>query len=581
YRWLLIYLLGSTSIMHESYVEECVKQLDEVNNEAYSNKGALSYRNSECGYTNQVEMFPSYDSVDKYVASIEGFIKKGLIESPKELYSQIRLKAYDNNQFLSSLQDKGVFYLEYRSIDINPFDKAGIKLEDLYFMHLFNLFLLLEEGTDYAHWQEEALQNQKRIAKFGQRNITLLKDGEEISKETWGLEMLEEMKSINIRLGLEKDDVLNQMIEKIKDYKLTYAYKIMQKVKAQGYIVAHLNLAKQYKEEAYTKRFRLNGYEDMELSTQILMKEAIKRGIKVEILDRSENFICLEKGENVQYVRQATKTSKDDYITVLIMENKAVTKKVLDKQGITVPQGKSFNKKEEAIQAMQYFVGQPIVVKPKSTNFGVGISIFPEGANKADLTKAIEIAFEHDQTIMIEEFINGKEYRFLVVDDQVLGILHRVPANVIGDGEHSIKELVEVKNEDSLRGKGYRTPLEKINLDESAKLFLKHKNMSIDTIPSKNEIVYLRENSNISTGGDSIDYTDRIPSIFKETAIQAAQAVGAKICGVDMMIEDYTDQESRYAVIELNFNPAIHIHCYPYKGKERKIADSLLALLGY
>ncbi|MEG0152586.1 MAG: bifunctional glutamate--cysteine ligase GshA/glutathione synthetase GshB [Cellulosilyticaceae bacterium] len=581
YRWLLIYLLGSTSIMHESYVEECVKQLDEVRDEAYSNKGALSYRNSECGYANQVELFPSYDSVDKYVESIEQFIKQGFIESPKELYSQIRLKAYDNSQFFSSLQDKGVFYLEYRSIDINPFDKAGIKLEDLYFMHLFNLFLLLKEENDYTDWQEEALQNQRRIARFGQRNITLLKDGEEISKEIWGLEILEEMKTMNARFGLEKEGVLEHMTEKIRSYKLTYAYKIMQKVKAQGYIVAHLNLAKQYKEEAYTKRFRLNGYEDMELSTQILMKEAIKRGIKVEILDRSENFICLEKGENVQYVRQATKTSKDDYITVLIMENKAVTKKVLDKQGITVPQGKSFNKKEEAIQAMQYFVGQPIVVKPKSTNFGVGISIFPEGANKADLTKAIEIAFEHDQTIMIEEFINGKEYRFLVVDDQVLGILHRVPANVIGDGEHSIKELVEVKNEDSLRGKGYRTPLEKINLDESAKLFLKHKNMSIDTIPSKNEIVYLRENSNISTGGDSIDYTDRIPSIFKETAIQAAQAVGAKICGVDMMIEDYTDQESRYAVIELNFNPAIHIHCYPYKGKERKIADSLLALLGY
>ncbi|MEG0952338.1 bifunctional glutamate--cysteine ligase GshA/glutathione synthetase GshB [Niameybacter sp.] len=581
YRWLLIYLLGSTSIMHESYVEECVKQLDEVRDEAYSNKGALSYRNSECGYANQVELFPSYDSVDKYVESIEQFIKQGFIESPKELYSQIRLKAYDNSQFFSSLQDKGVFYLEYRSIDINPFDKAGIKLEDLYFMHLFNLFLLLKEENDYTDWQEEALQNQRRIARFGQRNITLLKDGEEISKEIWGLEILEEMKTMNARFGLEKEGVLEHMTEKIRSYKLTYAYKIMKEVKKQGYIEAHLNLAKQYKQEAYHKRYRLNGYEDMELSTQILMKEAIKRGIKVEILDRSENFICLEKGENIQYVRQATKTSKDDYITVLIMENKAVTKKVLDKQGITVPQGKSFNKKEEAIQAMQYFVGQPIVVKPKSTNFGVGISIFPEGANKADLTKAIEIAFEHDQTIMIEEFINGKEYRFLVVDDQVLGILHRVPANVIGDGEHSIKELVEVKNEDSLRGKGYRTPLEKINLDESAKLFLKHKNMSIDTIPSKNEIVYLRENSNISTGGDSIDYTDRIPSIFKETAIQAAQAVGAKICGVDMMIEDYTDQESRYAVIELNFNPAIHIHCYPYKGKERKIADSLLALLGY
>ena len=91
--------------------------------------------------------------------------------------------------------------------------------------------------------------------------------------------------------------------------------------------------------------------------------------------------------------------------------------------------------------------------------------------------------------------------------------------------------------------------------------------------------MYLRENSNISTGGDSVDYTDDIPQKFKDIAVNASKAAGAMICGVDMMLEDYRDENTNYAIIELNFNPAIHIHSYPYKGKERKIATHVLKLL--
>ena len=95
------------------------------------------------------------------------------------------------------------------------------------------------------------------------------------------------------------------------------------------------------------------------------------------------------------------------------------------------------------------------------------------------------------------------------------------------------------------------------------------------------EEVFLRENSNISTGGDSIDFTDVIPNRFKEIAIKSAKSIGAKICGVDMVIEDYTDERSNYGIIELNFNPAIHIHSYPYEGKERNVAKDILNLLGF
>ena len=475
----------------------------------------------------------------------------------------------------------GINYLEYRSIDINPFEKGGIALNDLYFMNIFNLFLLIEDESNYENWQQEALNNQNIIATHGQNDVELIKDGKSISKVEWGLEILNKIKVINDELQLGYEEIIDDIRKRVEDYKETYTYKIIEKVKEEGYINAHLNLAKKYKDLAYNNRFKLEGYEDLELSTQILMKESIKRGIKTELIDRSDNFISLTKDNKIEYIKQATKTSKDNYATVLAMENKVVTKKILQINNIKVPNGSEFDNIDDAISEIDNFINKPIVIKPKSTNFGTGISIFPQGANKEDITSAFEIAFKYDNTVLVEEFISGKEYRFLVIGDKVVGILHRVPANVVGDGEKSIRQLVEIKNQSPLRGKGYKTPLEKINLDENAALFLKHRGLDFDYIPKKDETVYLRENSNISTGGDSIDYTDDIHQEFKDIAVKSSKAIGAKICGVDMMIDDYTNRDSQYAIIELNFNPAIHIHSYPYIGVEREIAKEILKLLEF
>ena len=581
YRWLLIYLLGCTGVVHESYQEDCVKQLEEISRDSFSNEGALSYRNSECGYKNKIDLFPKYNSVKDYVDSINKFIDEDLIDTPRELYAPIRLKAKNPKSLLNSLMDDGINYLEYRSIDINPFEKGGIALNDLHFINIFNLFLLIEDENDYENWQQEALNNQNTIAINGKNDVELIRDGKSISKVQWGIEILNKIKVINDELQLGYEEIIEDIRKRVEDYKETYTYKIIEKVKKEGYINAHLNLAKKYKDLSYNKRFKLEGYEDLELSTQILMKESIKRGIKTELIDRSDNFISLTKDNKIEYVKQATKTSKDNYITILAMENKVVTKKILQINDIKVPDGSEFDNMDDAISEIDNFINKPIVIKPKSTNFGTGISIFPQGSNKEDIKRAFEIAFKYDNTVLVEEFISGKEYRFLVIGDKVVGILHRVPANVVGNGEKSIRQLVEIKNQSPLRGKGYKTPLEKINLDESAALFLKHRGLDFDYIPKKDEIVYLRENSNISTGGDSIDYTDDIPQKFKDIAVRASKSIGANICGVDMMIDDYTNESSQYAIIELNFNPAIHIHSYPYIGKEREVAKEILEILDF
>ncbi|MFZ7134171.1 MAG: bifunctional glutamate--cysteine ligase GshA/glutathione synthetase GshB [Eubacteriales bacterium] len=320
----------------------------------------------------------------------------------------------------------------------------------------------------------------------------------------------------------------------------------------------------------------------LELSTQILIAEALKRDIKVEILSYDDNFIRLSNPNKVEYIMQATKTSLDTYIVPLIMENKKITKLLLKEKRINVPYGFEVKSIEEGKVYYSFFEGKDIVIKPNSTNFGKGITILMKKSLE-EYEKALRFAFEYDEKVLIENHVQGKEYRFLIIGAEVAAILHRVPANVVGDGISNIKELVERKNDSPLRGVGYVTPLEKIQLGKIELDFIKKHGYTTESIPSKNQIVYLRENSNISTGGDSIDYTDIVMDAYKAIALQATKVVDAKICGLDMIIQNIHEKpnEKNYSIIELNYNPALHIHNYPYEGINRNVEKKVLDLLGF
>lgn len=587
YGWMIIYLLGASPVIHETYLQKCIDKMKKFTEDTYYFEDLVSFRNGSCGYRNEKDFFVNYESVDKYVESLERLIEKESISSAKEYYSPIRLKTKNPKEILLELKNSGIEYLEFRSIDLNPFSEIGIEKADLEFLHLFILFLFLKddepfEEKDYFRY----LKNQEILANKGNSDEFRLIccEDKNVSPKEYSIVILEEIERHLKAIGAftNKDEkVLQYQKNKILSNRL-YSDLVLKEVKQKGFVKFHIDKAKEFLNEMKKTPYTLKGFEDLELSTQILLKAAIKNGVKFEILDRDENFIVLEKDKKVEYVKQATKTSLDSYVTMLIMENKVVTKKVLEKENIIVPQGKDYFNIEEAKSDYRKY-GAGIVIKPKSTNFGLGITIFKEEFSKEDYEKALEIAFKEDNSILIERFIKGKEYRIFVMGDEVVGILHRVPANVKGDGERSIKELVEEKNLDPLRGVGYKTPLEKIRLEDPEKLFLKGQRLTIEYIPKKDEVVYLRENSNISTGGDSLDYTDDILDAYKKIAIKASKAVGAKICGVDMMIEDIKNPNpiDNYAIIELNFNPAIHIHCYPYKGKNRNLGEKILKALGY
>ncbi|MGL4606949.1 MAG: bifunctional glutamate--cysteine ligase GshA/glutathione synthetase GshB, partial [Eubacteriaceae bacterium] len=582
FRWLIIYLMGCTPGLHGSYLEECLCEMEKINEETYLSKDGISFRNGSCsGYKNTVELYPNYCSMEEFLESIREFIDRGYISEAKELYSQVRLKPKNCEDLLGSLENDGVQYLEIRSIDLNVFDKCGIAKADLDFLNIFMIFLLLEGEEFYDTWQQEALINEKAVAEHGlDKDLELLDHQQWTSKTAWAEIIIEKIETINDYLGLGQEETINIMLDRVRNPEKTYAAQLRAMMKEKGYLETNLRFAREYTKETKKNHFRLKGFEEWEMSTQILIKESIARGIKVRPLDVKDNIIELSKGKLKEYVKQATKTSADTYITPLLMENKVVTKMILSENGAPVPQGEELFSMEEAKEKLRRFVGKKVVIKPKSTNFGLGICIFDQGGTLEELLEGAEIAFKEDTTILIEDYLSGKEYRFLTMGDEVVAVLHRRPANVVGDGKSTISMLIDKKNQHPYRGDGHTSPLKKIELDHQSLMYLKNQGMDGNTIPEENVMIYLRGNSNISTGGDSIDFTDKMDPYFSEIALSAAKSFNAKFCGVDIIIEDYRNKESQYGIIELNFNPMIVMHAYPYEGKERSLGYHILKTIG-
>jgi glutamate--cysteine ligase len=324
-------------------------------------------------------------------------------------------------------------------------------------------------------------------------------------------------------------------------------------------------------------------YSDLELSTQIVIKEALARQIKVDVLDRKKCVIRLNKGSKTEYIQQATRTSADSHVVSQLLDNKSVTKQILAEQGIRVPKGQLYDSYERVSTAFDDYRFDQVVIKPNSLSWGKGISFLPADSAFELWQKAFETAFQDDTSVIVEESIRGNDYRFLVIDFKCVAVLQRIRANVIGDGRHTIRELVEIKNLDSRRGRLNNTPLCPLSIDDIALEELNSQQLKPESIPAQGKIISLKKTANISTGGDSIDYTDLVHDSYKKMAEFSARTLSAHITGVDILIESpaIPQNDHNYAVVELNANPAISIHAYPYKGQSRPVESAVLGLLGF
>ena len=319
----------------------------------------------------------------------------------------------------------------------------------------------------------------------------------------------------------------------------------------------------------------LSARTDLGPSTKALFDEAVRRGIPVSRVQDS-SVLKLGYGKYTRCV-QASLTDKTSCIAVDIVSDKEMTKRVLLDSGIPAPYGMVVLDFEEAKKAAE-LVRYPVVVKPSDSNQGKGVTINVN--DSTELEKAYYEALSYSRKVIVEDYIKGYDYRVLVVGGRVSAVAKRIPPCVTGDGIHNILELINIENENPLRGNDHEKPLTKLRLDDIAMSCLAAQGLSEKYIPSLGEKIFVRHNANLSTGGTAINCTELIHPQNAAYAIAAADALNLDVAGIDFVCPDIAIPINKGgSIIEVNAAPGLRMHMYPSEGQPVNVAADIIDML--
>jgi cyanophycin synthetase len=313
-------------------------------------------------------------------------------------------------------------------------------------------------------------------------------------------------------------------------------------------------------------------------TTQSLIDEAKRRGIPFMRLNE-QSLIQFGHGRFQQRVR-ASITGQTSIIATEIASDKNLTKKLLGDSGIPVPRGVVARDVEEAVREARR-LRYPLVTKPLDGNHGRGVTIGISDEEQLRFGFAEAQAQAKGRDIIVEEYFAGHDHRILVVGGKLIAVSERIPAHVIGDGVHTIAQLIEEVNKDPRRGEGHEKVMTKIKVDAHVVEYLARSNLTIDSIPAAGDVVMLRATANLSTGGTAVDRTNEIHFDNAEIARRAAMIIGLDIAGIDFIAPDITQsvRKTGGGVIEVNAAPGFRMHIEPSEGAPRDVARPVMEML--
>ncbi|MFO8000892.1 MAG: cyanophycin synthetase [Marinilabilia sp.] len=311
-------------------------------------------------------------------------------------------------------------------------------------------------------------------------------------------------------------------------------------------------------------------------STASIIDEAKRRNIPIL---RLNEYSLVQLGWGVHQQRiQATMTGKTSSIGLEIASDKEETKKILYNNAAPVPYGLVIESPEE-IESAVFKVGFPVVIKPLDAHQGKGATI--KITNQEDALRAFETAREHSTRVIIEKYIQGNDYRLLIINNKFVAAARRIPAHVIGNGHSTINELIQEINKDPRRGFGHEKMLTEIKVDAMTRRLMEQANYTPDTVLPDGKIFYLKTTANLSTGGISEDVTDTVHPTNIFIAERASKFIDLDICGIDVVTPNLTDpiNDNGGAIIEVNGAPGFRMHLSPTKGQPREVAKPVIDML--
>jgi len=315
--------------------------------------------------------------------------------------------------------------------------------------------------------------------------------------------------------------------------------------------------------------------EDIRLgpSTGAIVAAAVARGIPFRRLTEG-SLVQFGWGSRQRRI-QAAESDRTDAIAEAIAQDKDLTKMLLRDAGVPVPEGRPVTSAEEAWEVARELGGR-VVVKPRDGNQGKGVAV--DLSTREEVLAAWEAARAISEEVIVERYLPGDDFRLLVVGDRLVAAAHREPPRVTGDGVRTIRELVEEVNRDPRRSDGHATSLTRIRLDAIAQSVLAAQGYTVDSVPAAGARVTLRNNANLSTGGTANDVTDEVHPEVAARAVEAAQAVGLDICGVDVVCESVRMplEHQGGGIVEVNAAPGLRMHLQPSNGRGRPVGEAIV-----
>ncbi|MCE5266408.1 MAG: cyanophycin synthetase [Planctomycetaceae bacterium] len=311
-------------------------------------------------------------------------------------------------------------------------------------------------------------------------------------------------------------------------------------------------------------------------STRAIVDAINARGIPSYRLG-DDSLIVLGQGRCQRRI-QAAETDRTSAIAESIAQDKEMTRTLLRAMGVPTPDGRPVTDAEDAWLAAEE-IGLPVVVKPQDGNQGRGVAT--NLCTREQVITAYEAARQESRQVLVEKFAPGHDYRLLVVGDRVVAAARREPAQVLGDGAHTVRQLIDQANNDPRRGEHHATVLSKIKLDPIALAVLADQNLTPDSVPATGQTVLIRRNANLSTGGTAIDVTERVHPAVAACAIDAAKSVGLDIAGIDVLAQDISHPLNQQGgvVVEVNAAPGLRMHLEPSMGVSRPVGEAIADLL--
>ncbi len=318
----------------------------------------------------------------------------------------------------------------------------------------------------------------------------------------------------------------------------------------------------------------------LSISTSLLVRAAREIGLSYQLLP--ERTVQISDGSRAYFFR-GTNLPCTNVVSSIISNNKHLTRKLLRANDVPVPKTIALRNPASWEKVLHGRLKFPLVVKPVTAAHGNGSTMNIQSPGL--LRKAVQRAFSflkktgRGDRVLVEEFFTGKDLRLMVVGDQVISIINRVPAYVVGDGRHSIKDLIHQHNTEWQSTIHYDYPMCPIPFDAEIGRYLKQSGHRLSSVPAVDEQITLRWNANVSTGGRAFDVTDSVHASLKVLALKCANIIKLPIAGIDMLVKDYRSADTSTAntvVLEINDNAGFDINELPFDGMGRPVSKAIL-----